>query len=63
MSLPTISGLAIIISILYFVSSQKDGGSGVLWTGRTRPQHPTPRIIEKILYFVIDGLAGKEITE
>jgi len=28
------------------VSSQKEGGSGVLWTGVARPQHPTPQFIE-----------------
>ncbi len=32
---------------LWWVSSQKDGGSGVFRTGCTRPKHPTPRFIEK----------------
>jgi hypothetical protein len=31
------------------VSSQKEGGSGVLWMGVARPQHSAPRIIEEIL--------------
>jgi hypothetical protein len=30
------------------VSSQKEWGSGVLWAGAARPQHPTPRFIERI---------------
>ena len=25
------------------VTSQKEGESGVLWTGYARPQHPTPQ--------------------
>jgi len=33
---------------LYYVISKKEGENGVLWTGRARPQHPTPRFIEKI---------------
>jgi hypothetical protein len=36
------------------VTSQKDGGSGVLWTGHARPQHPTPRIIEKDTKIIIN---------
>jgi hypothetical protein len=30
------------------VSSQKEGESGMLWASEARPQHPTPRFIEKL---------------
>jgi hypothetical protein len=47
-----VSPLTRIIKLSLFdeltVSTQKEGGSGVLWTGSARPQHPAPRFIEKI---------------